>query len=95
MGQRGSEASREVSVLVLLDDTFATIVGAVEEGRGLSEVLLVAGGAVVAFFFDLQDAAGFLMDLWGVVFGGASLSWGMAEAVSRFVWRNPGQRVGR
>ena len=37
MGQRGSDVAREAGDLILLDDDFATIVAAVEEGRGIYE----------------------------------------------------------
>ena len=57
MGRRGTNVAREAAALVLVDDNFATIVGAVRNGRRIFDNLMRAFGYLIAFHPPLLFAA--------------------------------------
>jgi Ca2+-transporting ATPase len=57
MGERGTEVARAAATMVLLDDNFATIVGAVRDGRRIVENLRRAFAYLIAFHAPILLAA--------------------------------------
>lgn len=105
MGQRGSDVSREVADLVLIDDNFATIVAAIEEGRNIfeniqkfirflfatnfSEVVLISVGSLIAFMAVANNAE-FLLPLTAAQILWINMLTDSIPALAIAVDRNPG-----
>ena len=53
----------------------------------IAGVAIQLAAASLPFTADLLGDAAIPVELWGVVFGGALLAWGLAETYSRFAWR--------
>jgi P-type Ca2+ transporter type 2C len=78
MGITGTEVSKDAAVMILTDDNFATIVRAVEYGRGIYDNLVkyirFQMGALVAFIVCFLGAA-FFSILGGIPFGPVVILW--------------------
>ncbi|MDW8054352.1 MAG: cation-transporting P-type ATPase [Anaerolineae bacterium] len=106
MGQRGSDVSREVAALVLMDDNFATIVAAIEEGRSIYEniqkfirflfstnvalVLLVLLGLGLSLALNLREAGALFLPLTAVQLLWINIIADGPPALALGVDRNPG-----
>ncbi|MGD6851874.1 MAG: cation-translocating P-type ATPase [Candidatus Bathyarchaeia archaeon] len=78
MGITGTEVSKDAAVMILTDDNFATIVGAVEYGRGIYDNLVkyirFQMGTLVAFIATFLGAA-FFSILGGTPFNPLTVLW--------------------
>lgn len=78
MGITGTEVSKDAAVMILTDDNFATIVSAVEYGRGIYDNLVkyirFQMGALVGFIACFLGAA-FFSILGGIPFGPVVILW--------------------
>lgn len=108
MGKIGTDVSKEASDIILLDDNFATLVSAVEQGRliysnilkvvkflltgNLSEMLLIGGGAVLGLPLPLLP----IQILWinFVTDGPPALALGFDSASSHLMQTQPRKRLG-
>ncbi|MBI2196776.1 cation-translocating P-type ATPase [Candidatus Daviesbacteria bacterium] len=108
MGKIGTDVSKEASDIILLDDNFATLVAAVEQGRliysniikvvkflltgNLSEMLLIGGGAVLGLPAPLLP----IQILWinFVTDGPPALALGFDNASSHLMQVSPAKRRG-
>jgi Ca2+-transporting ATPase len=105
MGQRGSDVSREVADLVLLDDNFSTIVTAIEEGRSIyeniqkvmrslfssnfAEVVLISIGCLITFQAVASGSA-FLLPITAAQILWINLLTDSITALSIAADKNPG-----
>ncbi len=108
MGKIGTDVSKEASDIILLDDNFATLVSAVEQGRliysnilkvvkflltgNLSEMILIGGGAILGLPAPLLP----IQILWinFVTDGPPALALGFDSASSHLMETTPRKRLG-
>ena len=73
MGLKGTEVTQEASDMILIDDNYATIVNAIEEGRGIFETTKGFFRYMLSTNFDeifLILVAFIAMKIWGTIFLG-------------------------
>lgn len=54
----------------------------------LAGIAIQVASASLPVTSELLGHAGIPLELWGVVFGGAMLAWGLAEVCARLAWRH-------